>query len=296
VFAASGGRGPGARISAVARVLLLMSALAGGCTRAAIDELATDGGQGTGGEGTGGQGMGGDGAGVGGEGGSGTGGGAGGSGGELGGQGGAAPADAGEDAVTADGWADALVDSPSDDPLDGPSPGVPPTQAGQLVVTEIMIDTRVVTDDDGEWFELYNPSADVTYDLQGCVMATVGATASVGRRLLVPPRSFITLGRNSDPVLLGFVPTYGYGATLKFENSGSSLTLSCGPGGATLIDQVSYVMAEVIKGSSRSLSRAHSTATENDNGGFWCAGSAPYHSLGSTFDYGSPGAPNPDCP
>ena len=46
--------------------------------------------------------------------------------------------------------------------------GVMPSAPGQIVISELMHNTATVADDFGEWFEVYNPSTTVTYDLMGC--------------------------------------------------------------------------------------------------------------------------------
>ena len=44
----------------------------------------------------------------------------------------------------------------------------PARAAGQIVITELMHNTTTISDDAGEWIEVYNPSPTVTYDLFGC--------------------------------------------------------------------------------------------------------------------------------
>jgi hypothetical protein len=239
---------------------------------AAPDALrGSGGGGGVGGTGSGGSGSGG------------TGSGGSGSGGAL---------DAGGD----DGGGDAAPDLSQDGGGEVGTVGVTPTQPGQLVISEIMIDTATITDDEGEWFELYNPSATVTYDLQGCTLTGTNAFNVVDQSLIITPGAFITLARATDETTVGFPLNYSYGPTIKFANEGGSLTVACGPSAATIIDTVSYTIDEVVKGRSFSLSPAHYDATQNDTPANWCPGAVVYRTTGPTTDYGSPNKPNPDCP
>lgn len=194
-----------------------------------------------------------------------------------------------------DASADASSDTDGQTANDGAVVGVSPTVAGQLVISEIMMDTATITDDDGEWFEIHNPSTTVTYDLEGCILSG-GGQDTISQSLIVAPGAFISLARNGDPNMVGFVPTYSYGPTLKFNNSAGSATLICGPGATTIIDTVTYTVDEVVKGSSFTLSPAHYDAAENDVPANWCHCMIPYRMTSSDTDYGTPGMPNPPCP
>jgi hypothetical protein len=163
------------------------------------------------------------------------------------------------------------------------------------VISEIMMDTATITDDDGEWFEIHNPSATVTYDLQGCTLSGGGQDV-IDQSLIVPPGGFISLTRALTSDMAGFMPTYSYGPTLKFNNSAGSAALLCGPGAATIIDSVSYTVDEVVKGSSFMLSPDHYDAAENDLPANWCHCTIPYRTTATDTDYGTPGTPNPPCP
>jgi hypothetical protein len=208
-----------------------------------------------------------------------------------------APTDTG---ASSDGDAPGSPDGNDDGPDasgDGP-PGVLPTAAGQLVISEMMIDTDAVTDDDAEWFEIYNPSPTVTYDLNGCTLGSLGITKAIMQPVIIPPGGYATFGRNQDPSpsMLGFLPTYSYGATLKFSNSAGQAQVICGADGTTLIDSVTYTAAEVVKGRSHSLDPRYLSATANDNPANWCPCTTVYRTYLSVNDYGTPNAANHICP
>jgi hypothetical protein len=181
------------------------------------------------------------------------------------------------------------------DPVVDAGSGTPPSVAGQLLFTEIMVDTTAAKDEVGEWVEIYNPSLLVTYDLFGCQLYDSANTDMIARHVILRPGYFITLARSIDPTL-GFVPTDTY-ATVKFSNTGDLAGLRCG---GISIDVVDFTTWPVPKGASFSLNPQHYDATANDVQANWCDGSMAYNTIveaGVTqIDYGSPGVTNPACP
>lgn len=185
-------------------------------------------------------------------------------------------------------------------PIDMGPPDMPPDLGpcdpcrpgpGDLVISEVMPDTDVVSDDDGEWFEIHNPSETVTYDLQGCVLADQGNSHPVTTETLVPPGAFFSLAR-FDTAAGGFDPDYSYGMTLKFSNEGDIARITCG---ADIIDVVDFTTWFINKGLSYALDPDALDAELNDDRANWCVGQDPYHMGGGETDFGSPGMENPDC-
>ena len=157
-----------------------------------------------------------------------------------------------------------------------------------------MVDTGAVTDDLGEWLEVYNPSGTKTYDLFGCTIADISHVDTITRHLMVAPGAFITMARFAD-ISGGFVPDFSY-PTVKFGNAptGDAATLRCG---STIVDRVDFQIGFTItKGRSLSLSPMHYNASDNDLPINWCAATTAYHTVGGTTDFGSPGVSNPPCP
>ena len=173
--------------------------------------------------------------------------------------------------------------------------GTVPSAAGQLVFTEIMVDTTAAKDELGEWVEIYNPSPLVTYDLFNCQLYDSANSDTIARHVILKPGYFITLARSADPTL-GFVPTDIY-STVKFSNTGDRAGLRCG---AITIDLVDFTTWPVPKGRSLSLNPLHYDGTANDALANWCQGNTVYNTLidegGVETDYGSPGVTNPACP
>jgi len=173
--------------------------------------------------------------------------------------------------------------------------GALPSAAGQLIFTEIMVDTTAATDELGEWVEIYNPSLLVTYDLFNCQLYDSANADAITRHVILKPGYSITLARSADPTL-GFVPTDIY-STVKFSNTGDRAGLRCA--GVT-IDLVDFTTWAVPKGRSFSLNPLHYDGTANDALANWCLGTTVYNTLidegGVEMDYGSPGVTNPPCP
>jgi hypothetical protein len=167
-----------------------------------------------------------------------------------------------------------------------------PTVAGQIVITELMHDVTGV-EDQGEWFEVYNPSTTVTYDLMNCVIADVsGLTVSITTPFVMPPGSFKTLAISSSP---GFTPDFVYGTTIKFDNDNADqASIRCG---SVDIDTFAYAMVDAQMGTAHSFSLDpdHYSAADNDVRANWCLGVTAYV-FGTSTDYGTPGAANPQCP
>jgi hypothetical protein len=178
----------------------------------------------------------------------------------------------------------------------GGAANVTPTAAGQIVVTELMHDTNVVSDDFGEWFEIYNPDVGVTYDLFGCQIRDTANAHTIAAHLLVPSHAFRTLAIFATGG--GFVPDYTY-TGIKFDNDAAdSVSIYCG---GKLIDKFAYSTAQATTGGGHSFSvdPAHYNSVDNDNPANFCLGTTVYNTAVSgsnvVTDYGTPGATNPSC-
>lgn len=202
----------------------------------------------------------------------------------------AGSADAGRDAGPTDAGRDA---GPTDA---GPyeTPG-----AGDLVISEIMPDSDVVTDDCGEWVELHNPSASVTYDLRGCTLHDASNAFAFTTDVRIPPGAFFSLSRYETvactalgfPDGPGFDPDTHY-TDVKLANEGDLVRLQCD---GVVVDAVDFTTWSITKGASFNLDPAHYDAAENDESSSWCTGSDIYNMAGGEHDRGTPGSANSDC-
>ena len=169
-----------------------------------------------------------------------------------------------------------------------------PSSPGDVFISEIMKNPAVLSDDAGEWFEIYNPSANVIYELQGCTISDAdGDSFSVASSLTVAPGAYATLAKSSMP---GFTAGYDWGGSsnMNLANGDDEVIVSCG---GTEIDRVDYTDAAFpdVTGASMQLSlpvlQGMSPHVANDTGASFCAGSAAYNGT----DQGTPGAANGPC-
>jgi hypothetical protein len=169
----------------------------------------------------------------------------------------------------------------------GSGVAAPPTAAlrpGQVVISELMSNPAALSDTDGEWIELYNPSASESVVLDGCALDDGSASKALMAGARIMPLGYATLARSAQ---VGFVPTQLLSFSLG--NSDDSLALVCG---GIEIDRVRYGAGfPLAAGASMSLSASALDATANDDASAWCLGTEP-DALG---ERGTPGASNPPC-
>jgi hypothetical protein len=99
-----------------------------------------------------------------------------------------------------------------------------------LFISEIMANPLQVSDGNGEWIELFNPTAEAI-NLEGTLLSDDGSnnhTISTGSPLLINPGQYFVMGRNDDITSNGgYTVDYVYsGFTLG--NSGDQIILSDG--------------------------------------------------------------------
>ncbi|MCC7540037.1 MAG: lamin tail domain-containing protein [Deltaproteobacteria bacterium] len=172
-----------------------------------------------------------------------------------------------------------------------------PSAAGQLVITEIMYDPTG-TEPDNEWFELFNPSASVSYELQGCVLTSGAANHTIGSSIVMDPGTYAVVARTNMVTGLPEVYVYGGSGNIQLGNGSDDIRISCG---GTLIDLVAYdegaaPPADWPPAVSASISlhptMATLTAAANDDPANWCV------STTATLitDPSTPGMVNMACP
>ena len=100
---------------------------------------------------------------------------------------------------------------------------------GDLLISEVMVNPAAVSDTRGEWFELYNPTAD-EINLRDIIIGDDGGDLhKIETDLLILPGHFLTLGRNGDSESNGgFDADYIYD-DFTLSNSGDEIVLRDGP-------------------------------------------------------------------
>ncbi len=182
----------------------------------------------------------------------------------------------------------------------GTCTGSPTT--GSLIITEFINWTNAVTDDPGEWLEVYNPGVSPA-DLRGMRLGNSRMQYTVlagAAPVLVMGRGYGLIARNGDPTMNGGLPTPTYVLNLPlnvltFGNMTGTISLDMGAGTPT-IDSVSYTYLTWpnTRGYAKSLRPGTTDPMQRANPAYWC--NAPMQWPGSLGDYGSPGVVNPPCP
>ena len=165
--------------------------------------------------------------------------------------------------------------------------------AGDLLLTELMVDPDAVKDDYGEFFEIYNRSGQ-DVDLEGLVVTAELSDVSftVLGALQVEAGARVVFGREGDPDINGGLTLdYDYRGDFTLDNDAETITLSFGD---VILDSVPYDKDAYFPhkdGFSASLDDAFLDADANDEGQHWCSSATALDS----GDYGTPGEDNDAC-
>ena len=165
---------------------------------------------------------------------------------------------------------------------------------GDIIVTEIMQNPKKISDNDGEWFELYNTTS-APIDLIGWTIKDLsnGNNHTIASNVVVQPGGYALLMRQGNPAINGgLTADYVYGFTVSFRNDGDEVVIE-DPSGHE-IDRVAYDDGTVWPnpdGASMSLDPSFYNATDNDNGIYWCEATSMY----DPDNRGTPGAANAFC-
>jgi predicted extracellular nuclease len=153
---------------------------------------------------------------------------------------------------------------------------------GAVVINEIMQNPSAVSDSNGEWFEVHNPTIrDNDFDSH---------VISNGGPLNVPAGGFLVLGINGDPVTNGGVAVdYEYGSGFFLSNGSDELVLL--DGSLVEIDRVEWDNGATFPDPNGASMSLIDPTLDNNVGENWCTASTPF----GDGDLGTPGAVNV-CP
>jgi hypothetical protein len=161
---------------------------------------------------------------------------------------------------------------------------------GDLVVSEFMFNPDFCGDSSCEWIELYNASGG-SVDINGLIIVDDGGnTATVTGSPVMASGSYIVLaiGDSSTWGYTGFTPDGYYGSTVALGNTGDQITIANSLG--DLDTAAAYTGGNA--GFSQNLDPTGLDVTSNDATGYWCE---PTSAIGTTGDFGTPGAANDSC-
>ena len=164
---------------------------------------------------------------------------------------------------------------------------------GDLVITEIMANPDAVSDTAGEWFEIYNTTAE-DIDLNGIVVSDNDSDSFTidgqGQPVTIAAGGYLVLGRSADEQANGGVPVDYVYASFTLANNTDEIILWAGD---MELDRVEYDSANfpIEAGASMGLDPDQTDSMSNDNGENWCLAKTQL----SGGDFGTPGQQNDSC-
>ena len=161
-------------------------------------------------------------------------------------------------------------------------------EAGDIIISEMMINPSAVSDVSGEWFEIVNVGSQ-NININGCNISDAGTDYFlITGDFIIPPGEHIVLCSNGDYLSNGGVPCDIEYTNFVLSNINDEIIISLG---STVIDQVIYDNSWVFVGSSSQLSFSYYDYSSNDNLANWCQSV----DLLPGGDFGSPGIVNDVC-
>ena len=162
--------------------------------------------------------------------------------------------------------------------------------AGDLVITELMINPDDCGDSQAEWIEFENQSG-AKLDLQNLVISSNSGSYTITGSKFVAKGQRVLAYRNSGGQCYGMNEDVFYGANIGMNNTSDTIELENTTG---IIDQVDYD-GWVLPAAGRSLQLSINDldATSNDSPGSWCPSNNTFPGAGS--DLGSPKMYNFPC-
>jgi hypothetical protein len=164
---------------------------------------------------------------------------------------------------------------------------------GELVIDEILKNSKAVGDATGEWFEVANVSG-VPLDLAGCILSSsndVPHTIPKSPPVAVPAGGYLVLAVSGNTAVNGGVSADYVYAGLTLGNGSDSLTIRCDN---VLVDTVAWDEGATFPdpdGAALQLDPGKLDPAANDFGGNWCAATSAF----GAGDKGTPGTPNTAC-
>ena len=181
-------------------------------------------------------------------------------------------------------------------PTGGTGWGFHAPQTGEIIVTEFMKDPVLVTDQFGEYIELWN-TGPVDLDISGWILSDMGSDSLVldngGAPMIVPTRGHLVIAREVAPVFNGGIVGALEYVGMTLSNAADEIVLSRPDG--TVVDEVVYLDGPdwpEAPGLSIELRQNRLGTRWNDLVEHWCLADT-FYGLG---DSGSPGEFNGFCP
>ena len=152
----------------------------------------------------------------------------------------------------------------------------------------------MVSDSNGEWFEIYNNTSE-TINLNGLIITDNNASYphTISVNVYFPSNMYFILGRNDNFNTNGWIHVdYSYGSAFYLDDSADILILS---NSFEDLEEVSWGSGNGLSsslGHAMTLDPDYLSATDNDDGANWCHS----YTQNLTGGYGTPGVQNEQCP
>jgi len=172
---------------------------------------------------------------------------------------------------------------------------------GDLLITEILANPKAISDNEGEWVEIYNATA-FSMQLEGLVLSDGATEVTIVQPFTLEPAAFGLLCRNDDSALNGGITSCDADYNdVKFDNDGDVATIGSL---ATILDVVDFTDPSFPDPTGASLTLASDAfdPVDNDAGSNWCVAETvfvrTYNDDGTVKqeDEGTPGVANDPCP
>jgi len=159
------------------------------------------------------------------------------------------------------------------------------SDAGTILITEVMQNPSAVTDSVGEWFEIVNSGVE-TVNLNGWTVRDDGIDSFVIEQdIILTPGAYAILGKNSDAAINGGVSVdYAYGSQMFLSNGGDELVLEDLSG--NIVDEITWDGGPVWPDPTGASMTLVDFSGDNNDGTKWIA--EPTETYGDG-DNGTPG-------
>jgi hypothetical protein len=187
----------------------------------------------------------------------------------------------------ADGYLDCVDGDCSSLPVCTAVPAAP----GNVILTEIMTNPYMVTDANGEWFELFNPGT-ASVDLSGCEVSTANETtvSPIPAGTVIYPGEYRVFAASGDSSLNGGLPLAIAMPMVLGNSNGDAIYVNCAGVSVISFDYRGSYPACLVNGASCQLSlTSYGGANAVTD---WCTSTTVF----GQGDQGTPGAANRTCP
>jgi predicted extracellular nuclease len=162
------------------------------------------------------------------------------------------------------------------------------TEAVEVIINEIMQNPSAVSDSNGEWFEVYNPTAS-PIDIEGWTIEDNDFDSHLianGGPLIIPAGGYLVLANNADSASNGGVNVDYQYSGIFLSNSGDELVLL--DTALTEIDRVEWDNGATFPDPNGASMSLIDPTLDNNVGANWCEAITPF----GDGDLGTPGTSN----